>query len=214
MKAFQTEHGLVFPEQFLPVAEQYGLIGELTYWVIREVVRQESLWVQAGHSVSISVNISTSDITSLTLPEKFAELWIKNNLDPSRLTLEVTESTLMGKLVTSLDILTRLRLKGIRLSIDDFGTGYSSLSQLHRIPFTELKIDQSFVSNMAEDSVGLSIVKTCIVLGHELNMQVVAEGVESQNQLDLLKSLNCDLAQGYFFSKPLSPDGMTKYLGL
>jgi len=110
----------------------------------------------------------------------------------------------MGELVTSLDILTRLRLKGIGLSIDDFGTGYSSLSQLHRVPFTELKIDRSFVANITDDEEARAIVKTCILLGHELNMRVVAEGVEDQRSWDLLVGLGCDLAQGYFIAKPMS----------
>ena len=128
------------------------------------------------------------------------------------LTLEVTESVLMGELVTSLDILTRLRLKGLGLSIDDFGTGYSSLSQLHKIPFSELKIDQSFVMSMLKDDESRAIVKTCIMLGHELNMDVVAEGVETLEHLNILKEMGCDIAQGYYYSKAIPADDMTKYL--
>jgi len=124
--------------------------------------------------------------------------------------LEVTETALMDELVSSLEILTRLRLKGVGLSIDDFGTGYSSLSQLHRVPFTELKIDRSFVSNISDDDEAKSIVKTCIILGHELNLQVVAEGVETKEQAEILSELGCDVVQGYFYSKPLLADEITK----
>ena len=197
------EQGLIYPDRFISLAEQNGLMGELTHWVIDKTVKQEQMWQDAGLTTTMSVNISALDITGLTLPEQLAELLKNNKLAPTRLTLEITESALMGELVTSLDILTRLRLKGIKLSIDDFGTGYSSLSQLHRVPFTELKIDQSFVSNMNEDSEARAIVKTCILLGHELSMHVVAEGVESEEHLELLKQMGCDFAQGYFIARPM-----------
>jgi EAL domain-containing protein (putative c-di-GMP-specific phosphodiesterase class I)/FixJ family two-component response regulator len=197
------ELGLIYPDRFISLAEQNGLMQSLTHWVIKAAVQQEQQWLNEGASMSISVNISALDITSLTLPEQLGDLLAEKMLDPTRLTLEVTESALMGELVTSLDILTRLRLKGIGLSIDDFGTGYSSLSQLHRVPFTELKIDLSFVSAMVEDAEARAIVKTCILLGHELNMLVVAEGVETEEHLKLLKVMGCDVAQGYFFSRPM-----------
>jgi len=140
------------------------------------------------------------------LPEQLDRLLKNNELDPSLFILEITESALMGELATSLDILTRLRMKGIQLSIDDFGTGYSSLSQLYRIPFTELKIDLSFVMKMAQDDEARGIVKTCIILGHELKMKVVAEGVEDQETLSLLKQMGCDIAQGYYIAKPMPAD--------
>lgn len=195
--------GLIFPNLFIPIAEQNGWMHELTHWVIEETVLQEQHWQSKGYPIAVSVNISAENITSLTLPEQITELLVDNRLDPTRLTLEVTETMLMGELVTALDILTRLRLKGIGLSIDDFGTGYSSLSQLHRVPFTELKIDRSFVMNMTDDPEARAIVKTCIILGHELNMKVVAEGVETQQHFDILAELGCDIAQGYFFSRPV-----------
>ncbi len=197
------DQGLIYPDRFIALAEQNGLMAELTHWVIDKTVKQEQFWQDAGLTTTMSVNISALDITGLMLPEQLAELLKSNKLAPTRLTLEITESALMGELVTSLDILTRLRLKGIRLSIDDFGTGYSSLSLLHRVPFTELKIDRSFISNMHEDNEARAIVKTCILLGHELNMLVVAEGVENAEHLELLKQMGCDLAQGYFIAKPM-----------
>ncbi|MBT4522794.1 MAG: EAL domain-containing response regulator [Halieaceae bacterium] len=206
------ELGLIFPDRFLPLAERTGAIGELTSWVIEEAVGQAQRWYQDGLPVTVSANISAFDITSLTLPEQLAELLTSTRLDPTRLVLELTESALMGELVTSLDILTRLRLKGIELSIDDFGTGYSSLSQLHRVPFTELKVDRSFIMAMSEDQEARAIVKTCIMLGHELNMKVVGEGVETQRHFDILRDLGCDRGQGYFLSRPAGAEQITKQL--
>jgi len=205
-----STHGLIFPDQFIPMAEQHNLIDKLTRWVLNTAVKQEQAWNTKNINIGIAVNISAFDVTSLTLPEQLATLIKKSKLDPTKITLEVTESALMGELVTSLDILTRMRLKGIGLSIDDFGTGYSSLSQLHRVPFSELKIDRSFVSNMEVDSEAKAIVKTCVMLGHELNMNVIAEGVETKTDLETLKSLKCDLAQGYYFSKPLDIQSFEK----
>jgi len=200
------ELGIINMEHFIPQAEDSGLIADITRWVIDAAVTQEQQWSRQQLNVKVSVNISAADITSLVLPEQLAELLEHNQLEPSRLTLEITESALMGELVTSLDILTRLRLKGFGLSIDDFGTGYSSLSQLHRVPFTELKIDRSFVANSIRDDEARAIVKTCIMLGHELNMKVVAEGVESEFHLEQLRLLGCDIAQGYAIARPMPAD--------
>jgi len=194
------EYGLLYPDRFISLAEQHGLMADLTNWVIDSAMLQVHEWQKENFSLPVSVNISASDITSLTLPEHIAELLSNNKLEPTKLALEVTESALMGELITSLDILTRLRLKGIGLSIDDFGTGYSSLSQLHKVPFSDLKIDRSFVSSITKDSEAKAIVKTCIILGHELNMRVIAEGVETSEQLLELKLMNCDIAQGFLFS--------------
>ena len=206
------EQGLVYPDSFIPLAEKSGLIGELTYWVIDNTMQQQQLWQREGLTTTVSVNISAMDITSLKLPEQLADLLNNNKLAPKRLTLEVTESALMGELVTSLDILTRLRLKGIRLSIDDFGTGYSSLSQLHRVPFTELKIDRSFVSNLSTDNEARAIIKTCILLGHELNMRVIAEGVEHEADFELLQQMGCDIAQGYYIARPMPTDELLAWV--
>jgi len=198
------ERGLIYPNLFISLAEENHLIAELTSQVISMSMQQGRLWQDAGLNLRISVNISAENITGLSLPEQLSKMLVDSNLDPAMLTLEVTESALMGELVTSLDILTRLRMKGFGLSIDDFGTGYSSLSQLHRIPFTELKIDQSFIMSMENDDESKAIVKTCILLGHELNMEVVAEGIESQEVFDILKNLGCDIAQGYHLARPMS----------
>lgn len=205
------ERGLVYPDQFISLAEKNDLIGDLTASVIAMSIEQSRQWQDSGLTTKMSVNISSDNITSLSLPEQLTEMLRHNQLDPTRLSLEVTESALMGELVTSLDILTRLRMKGFGLSIDDFGTGYSSLSQLHKIPFTELKIDQSFIMSMTQDDESKAIVKTCILLGHELNMEIVAEGVETKDILDTLKEFGCDIAQGYYISRPVSADALFEW---
>jgi len=201
--------GLVFPDEFIPELEANKEMSLLTNWVIKEAVKQEQHWQKQSIKLPISVNISADDITSLSLPEQLSTMLTENRFSPKMLTLEVTESALMGELVTSLDILTRLRLKGIALSIDDFGTGYSSLSQLHKIPFSELKIDRSFVLSMLEDREAKAIVKTCIMLGHELDMKIVAEGVETAEHFECLKKMGCDIAQGYYFSRPIAAEQLT-----
>jgi len=201
---FHPEHGLIYPDKFVPLAEKTGLIEQLTEKVIDIAVGQSAIWKRQGLDIKISVNISSRNVTSLQLPEQLTSLVTHNQIDPSMLVLEVTESALMGELTTSLDILTRLRLKGFQLSIDDFGTGFSSLSQLHRVPFTELKIDRSFIANMSKEPESCAIVETCIMLGHKLNMEVVAEGIENHKTSKLLKQLGCDIGQGYHIAKPMN----------
>ena len=205
------EHGLIYPDLFIPLAEKKDLISGLTEQVIKQAVEQILNWKSVGLIIHVSVNISAENITSLTLPEQLIDLLNHHELDASMLTLEVTESALMSELVTSLDILTRLRMKGIGLSIDDFGTGHSSLSQLYRVPFTELKVDKSFVMNMQHDEDAKGIVKTCIMLGHELNMKVVAEGVEDKEIMALLYEMGCDIAQGYHIAKPMPADKLLEW---
>lgn len=200
------EYGLIYPDRFISVAEQFDLIGELTTSVTRMAVEQSQEWRRVEFNPKISINISSKNITSLTLPEQLVDLVNTHSLEPSLLVLEITESALMNELVTSLDTLTRLRVKGFELSIDDFGTGYSSLSQLHRVPFTELKIDKGFVFDMDTDPEALAIVETCVMLGHKLNMKVVAEGVETKRHLDMLAEIGCDILQGYYIAKPMPAD--------
>jgi len=206
------QHGLIYPNLFISVAENNGLIGEVTAQVIQQAINQTLEWQSQDLNIQVSVNVSAENITSLSLPEQLSQMLKDHYLDPSILTLEITESSLMRKLITSLDILTRLRMKNIKLSIDDFGTGYSSLSQLYRMPFTELKVDQSFVENMTRDEDAQGIVRTCIMLGHELNMQVVAEGVEDIETLDLLSEMGCDIAQGYQIARPMPASDMISWI--
>jgi len=200
------ERGLVYPDQFIQLAEQNDLIDQLTEEVITLAVEQNKEWQTENFSIPISVNVSAQNITSLSLPEQLKELTDKHAVTPENITLEITESAVMKQLTSSLDVLNRLRMKGFSLSIDDFGTGYSSLTHLYQAPFTELKIDQNFVDHMTNDAEALVIVKICIMLGQMLGMRLVAEGVETQEIWHELKSLGCDIAQGYFIAKPMSAD--------
>ncbi|MDF1644206.1 MAG: EAL domain-containing response regulator [Pseudomonadales bacterium] len=205
------DFGLLMPAQFIGLAEQSELMIAFTTEVVKQAIDQSRSWSAESFNPRMSVNISADNIISLALPEQLNQVLISKEMAGMNLMLEVTESTLMGELLTSLDTLTRLRMKGFGLSIDDFGTGYSSLSQLHRVPFCELKIDQSFVQTMEYDADSKAIVKTCIRLGHELGMEVVAEGVENEIVLSILSDLNCDVAQGYLFAKAMPADELLKW---
>jgi EAL domain-containing protein (putative c-di-GMP-specific phosphodiesterase class I)/FixJ family two-component response regulator len=197
------EYGIIYPNDFIPLIDKYQLFEELTNKVIRIAIDQEKALKDYGYSIVISINISSCNVTSLTLPETLEELIDNAELEPSMLCFEVTESELMGELIPSIDTLTRMRIKGFKLSIDDFGTGYSSLLQLYRIPFHELKIDQSFIKNLMTSPESKIIVDTCITLSHNLGMIVVAEGIEDQETLEELTRMGCDIGQGYHLCKPM-----------
>lgn len=204
--------GLVYPDRFIALIQKQGWMADLTNIVLNRAAAQQRKWQKDGIRINLSINISASDITSLTLPETISRLLADNELDATTITLEVTESELMGELTASLDVLTRLRLKGVSLSIDDFGTGYSSLLQLFRMPFSELKIDQGFVGKMVGDMEALAIVKACILLGEQFHMRVVAEGVEDQATKTLLAELGCQSVQGYLIAKPMAADYLAEWL--
>lgn len=205
-------HGLLSPDLFIPLAEQNDLIDELTWEVLRQVAEHYLYLRDAGFNLQIAVNMSASTLRELRLPEHLHELISGYAITPAHIVLEVTETALMQELVKSLDILTRLRMKGFHLSIDDFGTGYSSLVQLHRAPFSELKIDRSFIHDMHNDKEACAIVETVIVLGHKLGMRVVAEGVETETTLQQLVSMGADLAQGYLFARPQTGTAILEWL--
>lgn len=200
------ERGLITPNLFIPTAEKNDLIDELTWIVLEQSMTHCKGWSNRGLDIDISINMSANTLKELDLPEKMGALIKKHELKPTQIILEITESALMMELIKSLDILTRLRMKGFQLSIDDFGTGYSSLVQLYRAPFSEIKIDQSFVSVMETDPEAATIVKTIIMLGEELNMRTIAEGVETESCRKKLAELGCDQAQGYLFAKPMPAD--------
>ncbi|MDD5366139.1 MAG: EAL domain-containing response regulator [Gallionellaceae bacterium] len=195
--------GMVAPDQFIPVAEQYGLIGALTERVLTDSLQQVQAWRQQGLELKIAINVSMDDLVQLDFPEKVLACAEAAGIRPFDITLEVTESRLMRDPLAPLDILTRLRLKRIGLSIDDFGTGYSNLAQLQNIPFDELKLDRSFVQGAAWNLAAKDILESTVDLAKKLNMTVVAEGVETRADWDLVVALGCDLAQGYFIAKPM-----------
>lgn len=195
--------GLVPPALFVPFAEQTGYIKLLTRWVLREAVRQCGEWLRDGLRLQISVNISARDLMNRDLPEQVAALLEEHGVPPGLLCLEITESGFMEDPAHAQRVLDRLADQGVGLSIDDYGTGYSSLSYIMRLPVQELKIDRSFISRMASDPEIATIVRSTIDLGHNLNLKVVAEGVEDAAAWNMLRVLGCDDAQGYFMSKPL-----------
>ncbi len=197
------EHGLIYPDHFIALAEQENMINRLTEQVIEMAIMVGKNWWENGNSMKISVNISARNICNHAFPEYLSRLFHDNELSPSLISLEITKSQLMEQWGTSLDTLTRLRIKGFSLSIDDFGTGFSSFSNLHDIPFSEIKVDKSFVMNMTQDPTARAIVESCIMLSHKLNMTCVAEGVESQQHLNILADMGCDMAQGYYFAQPM-----------
>ncbi|MBL3526212.1 MAG: EAL domain-containing response regulator [gamma proteobacterium endosymbiont of Lamellibrachia anaximandri] len=205
-------HGLLMPDIIIPLAEQSGLMDKLSAEVLQQAFKQVSEWMAAGLKTRVAINMAPCNFKDLNLPELIDVKIRQYGLGPDQVTLEVTETTLMQELIKSLDILTRLRMKQIKLSIDDFGTGYSSLQQLHRIPFSEMKIDKSFVIRATSDKEALAIVKMTILLGHELGMKVVAEGIESQETWSLLSDLGCDVAQGYFIAKPMRGEQLPEWV--
>ena len=195
--------GMIGPDYFIPLAEESNLIHELTNAVFTSAVKQLSHWHNEGLNIKLSLNLSVDSISRLDLPEWLMDIVVDSNVSSDKIVLELTESRLMEDVTSSLEVLTRLSLKGYRLSIDDFGTGYSSLEQLQRIPFGELKIDRSFVNGAAHDEASRAIVESSIALAKSLNMKTVAEGVETQEDWNLLAELGCDLVQGYFVAKPM-----------
>lgn len=198
--------GLVFPDAFIHVAEQFDLIDDLTDAVFIKSMKQGGEWLAGGLDIKVSVNISVDSLNRLDLPEFIVEKAAERGVDTSHIMLEVTESRLMEDIKKPLEILSRLRLKGIGLSIDDFGTGHSSMVQLKRIPFTELKIDRAFVNGATKDEDARAILEFNVDLAKKLGLSIVAEGVEEQEDWDLLASLNVDLVQGYYIAKPMPGD--------
>jgi diguanylate cyclase (GGDEF)-like protein len=204
--------GMVPPDQFIPFAEHTGYIKLLTRWVMREAIRQCGEWLRQDLRLQVSVNISARDLMNRELPDQVSALLAEYQVPASLLCLEITESGFMEDPGHAQRVLDRLFDLGVKLSIDDYGTGYSSLSYIMRLPVQELKIDRSFISRMASDEEISTIVRSTIDLGHNLGLKVVAEGVEDQSSWNILRSLGCDDAQGYFMSKPLSPELLAAWI--
>ncbi|MEW6989531.1 EAL domain-containing protein [Colwelliaceae bacterium 6441] len=209
---FHPQLGLIYPDKFIYLIEKYALIDHLTS-VVLSLAAEDLRQLKVNHPfMKLSVNVTSENIISLIFPELLKNITDKNGINPESITLELTESAVMGELTSSLDVLNRLRMKGFHLSIDDFGTGYSSLQQLYQAPFNELKIDRAFVSKMLNNKEAMVIVKICIMLGDMLNMRTLAEGVENKEILNKLHELGCDYAQGYFIAKPLSFESLSEWL--
>ncbi len=204
--------GLLSPDRFIEMSEEGGMINAVTYAVMDKSFAQCSDWMTGGLDLKVSINVSSRSLTDLDLPDKIIELVKRHGLRPEQIVLEITESWLSRDQVAVLDILTRLRIKGFDLSIDDYGTGYSTMQQLKEIPFSELKLDRSFVTDASENPDARAIVESSIKLGHELKLRVVAEGVASQADWDLVCDLKCDEGQGFFIAKPMPGPQMPNWL--
>jgi EAL domain-containing protein (putative c-di-GMP-specific phosphodiesterase class I) len=206
-------HGVIPPDRFIGLAEETGLIGHLTDWVVRAAAAQAARWRADHLDLDVALNISARDIEDLEFPDRMEQCCHDAGLDPAFVTIELTETSAMREAVQMMDVLTRLRLKGFKLSIDDFGTGYSSLVQLQKMPFSELKIDKSFVMQMTTNHGCGVIVEIALDLARKLGLTSVAEGVEDEAALARLAELGCDTAQGYHLCRPVSPERIAEMLG-
>jgi len=198
--------GLVTPDRFLKVIERCGLINELTDLVLQRAVSVCGDWHRQGLETRIAVNFAPETLSQDGLPERIAALAHEHGIPASRIVVEMTEHRLMNELEDPLEVLTRLRLRGIELAIDDFGTGYSSLDRLQQIPFNELKIDRSFVIAAERNEDARRIIESSVRLAHDLGMRTVAEGVETAATLELIRALGCDIVQGYYYARPMPAD--------
>lgn len=204
--------GLLLPSEFISLAEETGLIVPIGEWVIREASRRMARWKREGHDLRVLVNISARQFQQRDLADVVADALAAADLDPTLLELEITESAVMRDAERTLSVLYELKNAGVRLSIDDFGTGYSSLGYLKRFPIDVIKIDRSFVRDVLVDKFDEAIARAVVTLAHSLELDVLAEGVETERQLAFLRDIGCDLIQGFLVSRPLAPDAFASFL--
>ena len=205
--------GMLQPSDFIQLAEDTGMITQIGDWVLRTAFAQNKLWLDSGFSpMRLAVNVSARQFQQSAFIGTICDLLKETNLDPALLELELTEASIMKEPEKAIDKLNKLRDLGIKIAIDDFGTGYSSLSYLKRFPIDTLKIDKTFVADVSTDEDDAAIAKAIVMMGHALDMSVIAEGVETPQQLEYLTSLGCDVIQGYLFSPPLSTESFTELL--
>ena len=205
------ELGAVSPSKFVPLAERHGLIDDLTQWGLRTTLRQWRSWREQGIDTCLAFNISALSLDRLDFPDLVERMCRGLEVPTDVLVLELTEGATQP-LIKLMDTLTRFRIKGIGLAIDDFGVGYSTLMQLRQLPFTELKIDRFFVTDLAVSNESRLIARSIIELAHGLGLVTTAEGVETVEQLRILRDLGCDVAQGYLVSRPLAPEALGPWL--
>ncbi|NHN34037.1 two-component system response regulator [Paenibacillus agricola] len=204
--------GLIPPSDFIPIAEQIGVINAITTWVLNEALKQSKLWEAEHIDIEIAVNLSARNLQDAELPIRLKALLQQYGVSPRKITLEITESFIMADPVRAKEVLMNIHEMGIQLSIDDFGTGYSSLAYLKTLPVDTIKIDKSFVADMANDATDSMIVRSIIFLAHNLGLKVVAEGVEDLQSWNMLASYGCDIIQGYYLQKPLAPYEFKRWL--
>jgi EAL domain-containing protein (putative c-di-GMP-specific phosphodiesterase class I) len=207
------EYGLIYPDEFIPLAESSGLIAALTDFVLQAGIEQVGVWNGLGLALGLSVNLSPRLVSNLEFPDQLAALAALSKVENSQLTLEVTETAALSDPAHTLDILTRLRVKKFGLSLDDFGTGFSSVTQLYQMPFSELKIDKSLGMDLQRNVEARTIVRSLVDLGHNLGLSVCCEGVESAQALAFLGSIGCDYAQGYYIARPMVADALPTLVG-
>ncbi len=205
-------HGVVLPHAFIKLLEDNDQIGELTYSILGQAARQCRLWRDAGLDLNVSVNLSVTQLEVSAVAEAVTWQVRKHGLEPQHMVLEITESGAMTNVGPVLENLNRLRMKGFGLSIDDYGTGYASMQQLSRIPFTELKIDHSFVSNASHHESNRLILESSLEMAHRLNITSVAEGAETQDDWEMLRDFGCDIGQGYFVAKPMEAESFVDWV--
>jgi EAL domain-containing protein (putative c-di-GMP-specific phosphodiesterase class I) len=207
--------GMIPPNEFIPIAEENGMILRLGQWAVLESCTQLRKWQEANRhagSLKVSVNLSSKEFRQPDLAKHISQILRSTGLEPECLKLEITESQVMENTDLAVAIINRLRNLGIELSLDDFGTGYSSLSYLHRLPFAYLKIDRSFVGLMTDNIENYEIVHTIIKLAQSLKMRVIAEGIETPEQAESLRLLNCDFGQGYFYLRPIDAKAAAEFI--
>jgi len=202
-----SQRGMVSPSVFIPLAEHFGLIGQLGDWVIEEACRQMHAWSVQGMRMRVAINLSAHQLRDEGLVERICQALDRHQVDPAYLLCEITESVAMEDIAVTQRALEGLAAIGVFLSIDDFGTGYSSLSYLRQLPARQLKIDRSFVKDLEESKDARAVVEAVVRLAHALELRVVAEGVETEGQRDILVRLGCDELQGFLFAGPMpAPD--------
>jgi diguanylate cyclase (GGDEF)-like protein/PAS domain S-box-containing protein len=212
LRWFHPERGMIPPDEFIPQAQETGLMKPLTLYVMDEALRQAKEWQEQGLDLAVSINVGTRNLIDVAFPDDVEAALAKWEVDPGRLEIEITESTMLDDPFRTKVVLDKLHSMGIRLSIDDFGTGYSSLAYLRQLPVSEIKIDRSFVLNMMASGDDAVIVRSTIDLGRNLGLQVVAEGVETEDGWQQLADLGCDVAQGYFLSRPVPAEELGDWL--
>jgi len=200
------EQGMISPAEFIPIAERTGSISQIGEWTMYQACEMFQKWQAGGHPpMTVAINLSAAQFKDRNIPQMVREVLAETKLDPARLELEITETAVMRDMANAIEVLKELHGIGVSLAIDDFGTGYSSLSYLRQLPVNRIKIDRSFVSELDQFDAAAAIARAIVMLGKSLNLEVVAEGVENQAQLDFLRDLDCDEAQGHFYSPPLPP---------
>jgi EAL domain-containing protein (putative c-di-GMP-specific phosphodiesterase class I) len=204
--------GVILPDEFIPVAEESGLIVPIGRWVLEQACLQGARWHARGHAIAISVNVSARQLDGGGMVDDVERALASSGLDASKLTLEITETTLVHNAQATVERLAALKALGVRIAIDDFGTGYSSLAYLRRFPVDAIKIDRSFISGIAGSKQSEAVIQTLVRLGKTLELETVAEGIEDRKQLTALKRQRCDHGQGFLFAHPLKVDELDRFL--